>query len=286
MDALLVVVVALGFSLGIIVAVTAWTTAPEPPPALAVASTATSSGVSESLVVRAAAGLAVGGVALLVTGWIVLLPVGALGGWKLAQWWLGRNDRKVVDQERIEALAAWCEQLRDLLEANEGPLSTLEATVAICPIAIRPEVSRLATRIKRQDPEAALADFADDLGDASGDLVASVLGHAMSTSGRTAELLSELAETIKERANMRLRVEADRSGQRSEGRMVIAFASVVIGAIGLFGRNTQFISAYDNAAGQIALAFVASLFLVGVIWLNRLTRFDEPARFLTVGRRR
>ena len=38
MDALLVVVVALGFSLGIIVAVTAWTTAPEAPPAMTAAS--------------------------------------------------------------------------------------------------------------------------------------------------------------------------------------------------------------------------------------------------------
>ena len=42
--------------------------------------------------------------------------------------------------------------------------------------------------------------------DPSGDLVASVLLLAMSRSGRTAEVLSELAVTIRDRASMRLRV--------------------------------------------------------------------------------
>ena len=142
MAVVVVVLAALGFSVGVVVAVTAWTTEPAPAKATARDEAPAPSRVTESLVVRVAAGLAVGGVALLVTGGVVMLAVGAVAGWKLAELWLARHDRKVVDQERIEALAAWCEQLRDLLEANEGPLSTREATVAICQMAIRPEMSR------------------------------------------------------------------------------------------------------------------------------------------------
>jgi tight adherence protein B len=278
--AVVVVLCALGFSLGIILVVTAWTSAPEPqqinPTSFAL----------QPAVIRVGAAMIGALIAFVLTGWIVVLGAGAIGGWKVAGWWLSRGEHATVEQERIEALAAWCEQLRDLLEANEGPMSTIQATVAICPVAIRPEVARLANRMQRQDPQAALDEFAAELADPSGDLVASVLGHAMSTSGKTAELLSELAATITERANMRLRVEADRSGQRSEGRIVIATASIVMGAIVLFGRNTTFLRAYDGSTGQLALAIIAALFIGGVWWLNRLTRFDEPARFLTIGRRR
>ena len=53
----------------------------------------------------------------------------------------------------------------------------------------------------------------------------------MSRSSRTSELLSELAGTIRDRAAMRLRVEADRAGQRSEARFIIAFSAVAIGGV-------------------------------------------------------
>lgn len=210
----LVVLCALGFSLGIIVAVTAWTSQPAP------VQFDRSPAVRQTHLLRMCAAFAGALLALVVTGWVVLLVAGAVGGWKLADWWLSRGERVTVEQDRIEALAAWCGQLRDLLEANEGPLSTVRATVTICPVAIRPEVARLATRLERQSHQVALDDFAAELADPSGDLVASVLSYAITTSGDTAKLLSELAATITERANMRLRVEADRAGQRTEGRMV------------------------------------------------------------------
>ena len=87
--------------------------------------------------------------------------------------------------------------------------------------------------------------------DPSGDLVASVLLLAMSRSGRTAEVLSELAVTIRDRASMRLRVDAERAGQHGEARFVVGFGAVVITAVIVFGQNTTFLDAYDSAAGQL-----------------------------------
>ena len=162
-----------------------------------------------------------------------------------------RRTSAKVEQARIKALASWCEQLRDLLTAEHGIVGTIAATARTCPEPIRPEVERLATRLSRQSPDSAIRQFAAELDDPSGDLVASVLLLAMSRSSRTSELLAELAGTIRERAAMRLRVEADRAGQRSEARFIIAFSAVAIAGVLIFGRDSEFLDAYDDASGQL-----------------------------------
>ena len=104
----------------------------------------------------------------------------------------------------------------------------------------------------------------------------------MSRSSRTSELLSELAGTIRDRAAMRLRVEADRAGQRSEARFIIAFSAVAIAGVLIFGRDSEFLDAYDDGSGQLVLAFVIACFAIGGWWMSRLTRFERPARFLSI----
>jgi tight adherence protein B len=237
------------------------------------------------LMIRVAATLTTSMVVLVATGWIAFAVFGGAAGWLAAGAWLNRGAGGRHEQERIEALAAWCEQLRDLLAADHGILGTVQATVATCPAALRPEVSRLAARLARQKPATAIRQFAAEVNDPSGDLVASVLEMAMARSGRTAELLSELAVTIRDRASMRLRIAAERAGNRSEARFVVGFSLAVMVGITVFGRGSSFLDAYDTAAGQLVLALVASLFALGMVWLSRLTRFERPERFLSVGER-
>ena len=64
---------------------------------------------------------------------------------------------------------------------------------------------------------------------------------------------------------------------------VIGFSLVVMIAIALFGRDSQFLDAYDSAIGQLVLLLIATAFGVGMLWLSRLTRFERPARFLSIG---
>jgi Flp pilus assembly protein TadB len=229
-----------------------------------------------------AAGLVGGIVAMLLTGWLVAALAGAYGGYCAVRALSSRRASAKAEQERIVALASWCEQLRDLLTAEYGIVGTIAATARTCPEAIRPEVVRLTTRLSRQDPSNAIRQFAAELDDPSGDLVASVLLLAMSRSSRTSELLSELAGTIRERAAMRLRVEADRSGQRSEARFIIAFSAIAITGVLIFGRDSEFLDAYDDTSGQLVLAFVIACFALGGWWMSRLTRFERPARFLSI----
>jgi Flp pilus assembly protein TadB len=227
--------------------------------------------------------IAAGLVVLAVTGWVVGFVAAAVGGFYAMRGWLARRASPHREQARIEALASWCEQLRDLLSAEHGIIGTITATAATCPEPIKPAVERLSARLPRQSPAPAVREFAAEVDDPSGDLIASVLVVAMSRSSRTSELLGELAVTIRERAAMRLRVEADRAGQRSEARFVVAFAAIVIGGIVIFGRDSDFLDAYDSTTGQLVLAVVVMMFALAIRWLARLTRFGRPARFLTVG---
>jgi len=276
MTALAVAVLAALAAFGVLVTVSAWTTPPEP------RTTERTPLLTAELLARVVGAIVAGAVALVATGWVVAGVASGAGGWAAVSMWQRRGtggaDR---EQARIEALASWCEQLRDLLSADNGIQGTIEATAATCPAGLRPEVARLATRLTRQAPEVAVRQFATEVDDPSGDLVASVILLAMSRSGRTADLLSELAATIRERATMRLRVEADRAGQRSEAKFVLLFGIVVLVGVVIFGRGSSFLAAYDTAAGQLVLALVVAMYGFGMWWLSRLIRFERPARFLS-----
>ena len=258
---------------GILFLTTAWS----PAPAARVSSPTDWAGLA-----RPAVAALLGAVlALVVTGWVVAAMAGAYGGFVATRALARRRTSMKVEQERITALASWCEQLRDLLTAEHGIVGTIVATARTCPDPIRPEVERLATRLSRQNPTTAIRQFAAELDDPAGDLVASVLLLAMSRSSRTSELLSELAGTIRDRAAMRLRVEADRAGQRSEARFIIGFSAVAIAGVLIFGRESEFLDAYDDASGQLVFGFVVMCFAVGGWWMSKLTRFERPARFLS-----
>ena len=221
--------------------------------------------------------------ALVVTGWVTAALAGTVAGYAGVQVWRNRGASAKQEQDRITGLASWCEQLRDLLSAEHGIIGTIVATSKTCPDPIKPEVTRLATRLSRQHPASAIRQFAGEVNDPSGDLIASVLILAMSRSSRTSELLSELALTIRDRAAMRLRVEADRAGQRSEARFIIGFSAIVVAAVLIFGRDSDFLDAYDDAGGQLVFGLVALFFGLGGWWMSRLTRFARPARFLSIG---
>jgi tight adherence protein B len=260
--------------LGVLVAMSAWSAA---------APTRVEAPTDWDRVLRpVAAALAGGLLALLLTGWVVAAVGGAFGGYAAARALANRRTSSKVEQERITALTSWCEQLRDLLTAEHGIIGTIAATARTCPEPIRPEVERLATRLSRQNPSTAIRQFAAELDDPSGDLVASVLLLAMSRSSRTSELLSELAGTIRDRAAMRLRVEADRAGQRSEARFILAFSAIAVTGVLVFGRKSEFLDAYDDAEGQLVFGLVIGMFALGGWWMAKLTRFERPARFLSI----
>ena len=67
-------------------------------------------------------------VGLLLTGWLIGALAAGLAGWAAVNAWDGRRTtHRGGEQQRIEALAVWCEQLRDLLSADIGIIGTIDA---------------------------------------------------------------------------------------------------------------------------------------------------------------
>jgi tight adherence protein B len=219
----------------------------------------------------------------LLTGWIAFaLGAGFGSGWLV---WdrAHKQARPFGDIERMDALATWCEQLRDLVRARQGAVAPIVASRDTAPAALRPAVHRLALSLQREDPAAAFARFAAELDDPDADLVASVLLMSTVHSGRTSDLLEELAVTIRERSTIRTRIETARAGDRTEARAVTGIVLAVLAIPPIFARDSQFFGAYRTATGQVVMAMVVGLTGFGLWWLRRISHIAPPARFMRQG---
>jgi tight adherence protein B len=221
-------------------------------------------------VLQLAAGAGVALVALLATGW----PVGALlaGGIALSipSVFAGKGAR-AAEIARVEAIATWAGQLRDMLSGGNGLLETIEASAPFAPAPIRAEVERLALGMRRGRLVAALRAFAADVNDPMADLVvASLVVATTEQVGRLGELLGMLAARTNEQAALRMRIDTDRASVRTQVRGVVLVT--VISMLGLTVSDRGLLDAYDSAEGQVVLAVIGSCFLGGFALLARLAR--------------
>lgn len=209
-------------------------------------------------------------VVVLATGW----PVGAMLAGGIAVFvpsvFAGKGER-AAEIERVEAIATWAGQLRDMLSGGNGLLETIEATAAFAPAPIRAEVGRLAVGMRRGNLAPALRVFAADVGDPMADLVvASLVVATTEQVGRLGELLGMLATRTTEQANLRMRVDKDRASVRTQvrGVVLVTLASIV----GLSVSDRGLLDAYDSAEGQVVLGLIGMCFLGGFALLARLAR--------------
>lgn len=224
------------------------------------------------------ASLAVGVVAGLLTGWlvlIVLLPAGVFG-LPLLLATLSEADRIA----RLDAIAEWTRNLSGVLVAGQGLEQALMASLRSTPEAVRPDVARLVARLRgRWDTETALRAFADDLNDATGDLVtaALILGARKRGPGLAA-VLTGLATSTAEDVRARRQIEADRAKPRATARWVTLLSA---GALGVLALSGEFLAPYATPLGQLVLLVLLACYAGCLIWLKRMATTPAPARFLT-----
>ncbi len=225
---------------------------------------------SDRRVLQLAIGAGVALLALLATGW----PVGALlaGGIALSlPSVFGGKGARAAEIVRVEAIATWAGQLRDMLSGGNGLLETIEATAPFAPAPIRPEVARLAVGMRRGRLVPALRAFAADVDDPMADLVvASLVVATTEQVGRLGELLGMLAARTNEQAALRMRIDKDRASVRTQVKGVVLVT--VVSLVGLTLSDRGLLDAYDSAEGQVVLAVIGSCFLAGFALLARLAR--------------
>ena len=221
-------------------------------------------------IAQLAVAVAVALVALVATGW----PVGALLAAGIAlsvpSVFSGKGAR-AAEIARVEAIATWAGQLRDILSGGNGLLETIEASAPFAPAPIRPQVERLAVGMRRGRLVPALRAFAADVDDPMADLVvASLVVATTEQVGRLGELLGMLAARTNEQAALRMRIDKDRASVRTQVRGVVLVTVVCM--VGLAVSDRGLLDAYDTAEGQVVLAVIGSCFLAGFALLARLAR--------------
>jgi len=224
------------------------------------------------------AALAVGAVAGVLTGWLVLLvvlPAAVLG---LAALLASSSESARI--ARLDAIAEWTRNLSGVLVAGQGLEQALVASLRSTPEAIRPEVSRLVARLRgRWDTESALRAFADEIDDATGDLVAAalILGARKRGPGLSA-VLTGLAESTADDVRARRQIEADRAKPRATARWVTILSA---GALTVLALTGQFLAPYATPIGQLILLVLLACYAASLAWMQRMAASPAPARFLT-----
>jgi Flp pilus assembly protein TadB len=223
------------------------------------------------------AALAVGMVAGVLTGWLVLivvLPVAVLGLPVLLA-----TSTETERIARLDGIAEWTRNLSGVLIAGQGLEQALIASLRSTPDAVRPQVSALVARLKGRWPtEAALRAFADDVDDATGDLVAAalILGARKRGPGLAA-VLTGLAESTAADVRARRQIEADRTKPRATARWVTILSA---GALVVLALSGQFLAPYATPLGQLVLLVLLGCYAATLVWMRRMAAAEPPPRFL------
>ena len=227
------------------------------------------------------AGIVLGALGWLVTGWplaLVIAPVAAVG---LPYLLAAPDARERI--ERLEALEEWTRSLSGVLTVGIGLEQALVNTLRSTPDAIAEEVGRLVARLRaRWVTEEALRAFADDLDDATGDLVAAnlILGARRRGAGLAA-VLEGLAESFAADVRARRQVEADRAKPRATARWVTIISASVLLVLALTG---SYVAPYSSPLGQVILTLLLTAYVGTLLWMRRMAEGRRIPRIIGKGR--
>lgn len=183
------------------------------------------------------------------------------------------------DQELVDAVATWTEQVRDTIAGARGLEEAIIATSEQAPIPIRGAVSRLSANIVYGRLDDGLRRFADDLTHPTADFVVAALATAHHHQARELNaLLSGVAECARDESRMRSRIWVGRARTRTSLRIITGV--VVLFVTGLFVFNRAYLAPFATAEGQTVLTVVLLLFAVSLGMMHRLARIEAPDRFV------
>lgn len=223
-------------------------------------------------------GVAAGIVAFLATGWVlalVIVPVAFVGLPTLLS-----SSSAAARIRRLEAMEEWARSLSGVLTVGVGLEQALVATLRSTPAAIAPEVTRLVARLRaRWVTEDALRAFADELDDATGDLVAAnlILGARRRGAG-LASVLEGLAESVAADVRSRRQVEADRAKPRATARWVTLIS---VGVLVILAVSGTYVEPYQSPLGQVILVALLTAYVATLVWMKHMAIGRAMPRFLS-----
>ncbi|TSD65713.1 type II secretion system F family protein [Aeromicrobium piscarium] len=222
-------------------------------------------------------GVVGGCLAWLVTGWalaLVAVPMACVGVPMLLS-----TSGAAARIDRLEAMEEWTRSLSGVLTVGIGLEQALVTTERSTPSAIRPEVQRLVARLRsRWNTEETIRAFADELDDATGDLVAANLILAARRRGAgLAQVLESLAESVSADVRARRQIEADRTKPRATARWVTIIS---VGVLVILAISGTYVEPYRSPLGQVILVTLLAAYVATLVWMKRMAIGKPLARFL------
>jgi len=217
-------------------------------------------------------------VMLVVTGWAVVagsvaLLVAAIPG-------IGRpyiQTRK--EQELVDGIATWTEQLRDTLAGAHGLEQAIVATSVHAPLVLQTQVKKLASYIGYGSLEDGLRRFGDELNNSTADFVVAALVTASQHQARDlGMLLTQIAQCARDESKMRSRVWVGRARTRSAVKIIATVIALFV--LGLFLFNRPYLQPYSSIQGQVVLSGILGVFAASLSLMQSMAKIIEPERFV------
>ena len=217
-------------------------------------------------------------VTLIVTGWIVVavsvaLLVAAIPG-------IGRPYIQTRnEQELVDGIATWTEQLRDTLAGAHGLEQAIVATSVHAPLVLQAHVKKLASFIGYGSLEDGIRRFGDDLDNSTADFVVAALVTASQHQARDlGMLLTQIAQCARDESKMRSRVWVGRARTRSAIKIIATVIASFV--LGLFTFNRTYLQPYSSIQGQVVLSAILGVFAVSLSLMQSMAKIIEPERFV------
>lgn len=234
---------------------------------------------SDHMTLRVVLGAAGFVLAFALTRWPVAALYCGIGGLCLPTLALARRRRREA-VERVEAIAAWAESLRDTMAASAGIQEALRASARVAPAPIQTEVRDLALRLQHQSVSRSLRRFAADMAHPLSDMiVASLLLATSRHAGSLQPVLAQTAKAARDSAAMSRQVESRRARTYSQARLAAWISALMVLFLVLARR--AFLAPYDTVGGQIALIVICGVFFLSGLSLYLLARPVQPRRLFS-----
>ncbi len=223
-------------------------------------------------------GIGVGVLLWLITGYAIAILVVPLAAFILPTLIAAPPGSETI--ARLEGMQAWTRSLTGVLDVGVGlEEAIVSASLRATPPAIATEVGTLVARIRaRSDLPTVLRAFADDLDDATGDvIVATLLAGATRRGAGLVTVLESLADTVADEVRIRRTVEAERAPGRAAARWITLIS---IGFLTVLFAATDYTNVYKTPLGQLLLLAYLVAYLMLLRWMQSMAKSPPLPRFI------
>jgi Flp pilus assembly protein TadB len=219
-------------------------------------------------------------VVLVLTGWVVVAAAAAVlvSGWR----WLFVVDEAGSDRAKVEAIAKWLEDVRDVIRRSSVPIEeALELVAENAAGVLTDPLSRFVLRRRQGVPlPDALAELADSIEhptfDAAAAAIMLVIGGGAG-GARLYDTVDELAEAARNETQRRAEIDRLRRTHQRAMRRLIAIVIAFIAGLLVFAPTI--VEPYSEPVGQFWLIIPVSIWAGCLVWMRRLTKYDLGTRY-------